>query len=283
MGRRRKEKLLDTLIRMPWWVGIGGAALLLALRPAWLAWATSGAGMFAPMMVQLSKFAYFVAFVFAIGGIASLVRQWWNGRLLDKQAAFMDINTTPNAKPAKIAPRISNATPDLDWREFESVIQEAFRRQGYLAVETQTGADGGYDIALRKDGKLYLVQCKHWKAQKVGVSPVRELFGVIAARGAAGGFFVTSGYYTEDAKAFAAQTKLKLIDGPMFKKLIAQLARSKPAADIQPERIDPVVTLAPDCPNCGAEMIERVAKKGANAGKEFWGCSEYPRCWRVVG
>lgn len=268
---------------MPWWVGIGGAVLILAVRPVWLTWATNGAGMFAPMMVQLSKFAYFAAFVFAIGGIASLVRQWWNGRLLDKQAAFMDINTAPSAKPVKVAPRIPNATPDLGWREFESVIQEAFRRQGYLAVKTQTGPDGGYDIALRKDGKLYLVQCKHWKAQKVGVSPVRELFGVIAARGAAGGFFVTSGFFTQEAKGFAAQTRLELIDGLKLKKLIAEVARAKPVADVYVDRIDPVVTVPPDCPKCGAEMIKRVAKKGANAGKEFWGCSDYPRYWGVTG
>lgn len=265
MGRRRKEKLLDVLIRLPWWMSAIGVAVVLAGRAAWVSWVESSneLGMYAGMVRQLHWWFYGLAVILAFGSLASLVRQWWTGRKLDRHAGEKSIH-------------------ELNWREFESVIQEAFRRQGYLAVETQTGADGGYDIGLRKDGKLYLVQCKHWKAQKVGVSPVRELFGVIAARGAAGGFFVTSGYYTEDAKAFAAQTKLKLIDGPQLKKLIAQVARSKPTADVQPERIDPVVTLAPDCPKCGAEMIKRVAKKGANAGKEFWGCSEYPRCWGVV-
>lgn len=35
---------------------------------------------------------------------------------------------------------------------------------------------------------------------------------------------------------------------------------------------------APLCPECGKPMIKRVAKKGANSGKEFWSCSGYPEC-----
>jgi len=35
---------------------------------------------------------------------------------------------------------------------------------------------------------------------------------------------------------------------------------------------------APACPKCGKPMIRRVAKKGVNAGKEFWSCSGYPEC-----
>ena len=32
------------------------------------------------------------------------------------------------------------------------------------------------------------------------------------------------------------------------------------------------------CPKCGSDMILRKAKRGANIGKEFWGCSGYPKC-----
>lgn len=35
---------------------------------------------------------------------------------------------------------------------------------------------------------------------------------------------------------------------------------------------------APACPVCGKPMIKRVAKKGINSGKEFWSCSDYPKC-----
>jgi len=32
------------------------------------------------------------------------------------------------------------------------------------------------------------------------------------------------------------------------------------------------------CPRCGADMKIRTAKSGRNAGRRFWGCSDYPEC-----
>lgn len=39
---------------------------------------------------------------------------------------------------------------------------------------------------------------------------------------------------------------------------------------------------SPACPKCRNPMVRRVAKQGVNAGKEFWGCSQYPNCKGVV-
>ena len=36
------------------------------------------------------------------------------------------------------------------------------------------------------------------------------------------------------------------------------------------------------CPKCGAKMLLRKAKKGANKGKEFYGCSNYPKCHKII-
>lgn len=36
------------------------------------------------------------------------------------------------------------------------------------------------------------------------------------------------------------------------------------------------------CPKCGAPMVKRTARKGARAGKPFYGCSNYPTCRGVV-
>lgn len=35
---------------------------------------------------------------------------------------------------------------------------------------------------------------------------------------------------------------------------------------------------APSCPICGKPMHRRITRKGAGVGREFWGCSDYPRC-----
>ena len=35
------------------------------------------------------------------------------------------------------------------------------------------------------------------------------------------------------------------------------------------------------CPRCGNTMVLRTAKRGSNAGIQFWGCSNYPKCRAV--
>lgn len=36
------------------------------------------------------------------------------------------------------------------------------------------------------------------------------------------------------------------------------------------------------CSRCGSEMIKRKATRGENAGKEFWGCSAFPKCRNII-
>ncbi|WP_305819470.1 NERD domain-containing protein [Photobacterium leiognathi] len=35
------------------------------------------------------------------------------------------------------------------------------------------------------------------------------------------------------------------------------------------------------CPRCGSEMVLRETKRGENIGKQFWGCSTFPKCRAV--
>ncbi len=51
------------------------------------------------------------------------------------------------------------------------------------------------------------------------------------------------------------------------------------------KRVDPAASADSaevSCPKCGAAMVRRVAKRGENAGSEFWGCSTFPKCRSVV-
>ena len=40
---------------------------------------------------------------------------------------------------------------------------------------------------------------------------------------------------------------------------------------------DPPPDAAPTCPKCNETMVIRTAKKGANKGETFWGCSTFPQ------
>jgi len=39
---------------------------------------------------------------------------------------------------------------------------------------------------------------------------------------------------------------------------------------------------APLCPKCGARMVLRTARRGANAGQQFYGCPNYPQCKTIL-
>jgi restriction system protein len=177
----------------------------------------------------------------------------------------------------------ADALNGMSWREFEMLVGEAFRLQGYRVVEMGgSGADGGVDLVLTKGSERFLVQCKQWKAFRVSVDVVRELYGVMAARGAAGGFVVTSGRFTDDAIAFANGRNVRLIDGPKLDGLIRQAQASsgtEAAAAPRPAAAAPLQDSgAPMCPRCSNPMVRRTASRGANKGNMFWGCAEYPSC-----
>jgi restriction system protein len=163
------------------------------------------------------------------------------------------------------------------------LVGEAFKLQGYQVFETGGGgADGGVDLVLRKGGEKFLVQCKQWKALKVGVTIVRELYGVMAANGAVGGFVVTSGNFTEEAKSFASGRNVSLIDGPVLFKMIKQgQGEVRDRSNDQATKGDtahPKAVVQPLCPKCSKPMVLRTAKQGSNAGSSFWGCVDYPAC-----
>ena len=79
----------------------------------------------------------------------------------------------------------------------------------------------------------------------------------------------------------------------MFTSLIRRAARAQ-LSDTPPARDDrswevrfegpgheqawPEEPAEPACPRCKGRMIRRTAKRGQNAGHEFWGCSRFPAC-----
>nr|WP_311737045.1 topoisomerase DNA-binding C4 zinc finger domain-containing protein [Variovorax guangxiensis] len=97
---------------------------------------------------------------------------------------------------------------------------------------------------------------------------------------------VTSGSFSDDAKAFADGRNVKLVDGHRLFGLIKQARQSLSSRTDTAERLRPkvppieptVAAGATACPACGSGMVKRTAKKGANAGGQFWGCLQYPSC-----
>jgi restriction system protein len=256
---------------LPWWVGV----VLGAVSYGVLHWVSTWhpgttfdvSSIVKTMAIGLSKaFQYLVPIGFLLSSVGSVLRRRKRSQLLGGVAGSVS----------------ADALNDMSWREFEMLVGEGFRVQGYGVVETGNGADGGVDLVLRKDGEKYFVQCKQWRAHSVGVPKVRELYGAMAAHGATGGFVVTSGRFTRPAVEFAEGRNLTLIDGPQLHAMI----RSTSGALAQEASVSvPMVAEVPQnpmCPSCARPMAKRTARQGAKAGQSFWGCTGYPLCRGIV-
>lgn len=110
----------------------------------------------------------------------------------------------------------------IDWRQFEELTSEYFTKRGFnSSVEGGSGGDGGIDVLIKRKGKTWVVQCKHWKSKKISVNIVREMLGVMIDKNAYGAKIVTSGQFTKPCYEFAQGKKIELIDGNKLIKLIS--------------------------------------------------------------
>jgi restriction system protein len=287
MARKKKngaaDDIVDLVSLMPWWVGVVLALVFyvvlhsIASKPVGTLTAPGQAGSLALTAVWkgLATVGQYIFPVLCLLGAGISAYRRSQRKTL--------ITSVGNASAA-------DALNGITWQEFEILVGESFRLQGYQVTGNGGGgADGGIDLVLRKGSEKFLVQCKQWKAFSVGVAIVRELYGVMAAHGAAGGFVVTSGQFTKDAVEFAKGRNVELIDGarlqPMIKSAVAARdaggKATRPTTESTPARPtaspSPAATVPP-CPVCSKAMVRRTAKKGANAGQVFWGCTGYPAC-----
>ena len=264
------EDIIEIASKLPWKIGVVLALIsylgfhyLATLPPPSFVVAdpknfgqSIGNGVVRQLTITVSTFfQYIVAVAFLIGAGISFVKRRRQSEL-HAQVANMPIR---------------NALEGMTWREFEGLAAEVFRRKGFSVVERGSSSpDGGVDLELNAGKDKYLVQCKQWKVTKVGVATVRELYGVMHAEGAVGGFVVASGEFTEDANRFAEGRSIELVSTDAMLRLVKETERDTVLAT--------TLETKPSCPTCGSPMVQRTAKRGENAGSLFWGCSRYPAC-----
>jgi len=290
MARRRKsstaEDIMDLVAMLPWWAGV-----VLAIVSYWILHGIASAPVPAlqpgHQVAQVATSAiwqglatvgqFLLPILCLFGAAMSAMRRKRRNALFDSASSSS-----------------ADVLDQVTWQQFEQLVGEGFRRRGYTVREIGGGgADGGVDLVFTKAGDKTFVQCKQWKAFKVGVTTVRELYGVMAAHGAAHGFVVTSGRFTQDASSFARGRNLTLIDGPALLQLLREArsttvrpgasnavksmtnARPVSAATSIPRMAAPIESVDPFCPRCGKVMERRMARRGPAAGKAFWGCSDF--------
>ena len=218
MARRRKnvvEDIVGLTTQLPWWAGVAAALL---------SWAVLYFLIRTPPPVS---FPGDEAIVPVLRGLAMGLQYLLPAVLLFGAALSAWLRYKQYKNYADVAGERGHVALELlTWREFEHLVGEFFRRKGF-SVEQHGGPepDGGVDLVASIGEDRYLVQCKHWRVQRVGVKVVREICGAAAAQNAAGVFVVTSGTFTEEARRFVEENRIdiELIGGDQLRRMIQGL------------------------------------------------------------
>ena len=150
------EDAVDLLAEFPWWVGIAlGAISYFVLHRFAVQKPVLGlpSSLRDSIINSAATVGQFLLPLFCVlGALKSAVIRSRRRKLIDK---------IPAGNSAA-------AVNSLNWQDFELLVGQAFRMQGYAVTETgQGGADGGIDLVLTKGRERTLVQCKHWRVQTV--------------------------------------------------------------------------------------------------------------------
>lgn len=257
MNRKKKtistaETLTDLVALLPWW----GACLLALSGYALLHYWASQAGGGAPdPLLEPSLWATLAGFgQYAVPAVclpAAGISFWRRRQAVESLRRRVARKPTPRS--------------DLDGMtlvNIELLLSESFRLQDFTVTDIRgEGVKEGADITLRKKEQTFLVQCKHWAEDEVGMDAVSELQELIARNRADGGFAVTAGSFSSDAVACAERAHLNLIDGPALQGMIEETQMSRQS-----------------CPKCDKPMLRRYAGLGAGHDTAFWTCSGFPVC-----
>jgi hypothetical protein len=199
--------LIPFVTRVPGWV-VGAAALLFY----------PGIGLALPLM-----FGWPRDWLFA-------VNVW--GVML---AALLSVGYLAVLVQAKDRRHLLEWTSDLRLltaEEFEFLVGELFRREGWAVTETgrQDGPDGNIDLVLKRGRDRRIVQCKRWTSWQVGVKEIRAFAGTLMREGADGkdGIFVTLSDFGVQALEEAAKTRITLIDRTDLFNRVEKVRRQEP-------------------------------------------------------
>ena len=174
--------------------------------------------------------------------LAAAAYRRWHTALLGRE---------PTADPVETTLR------GLGLNDFEALVADVFRQQGYQVSEGAAGYAGGRrEILLTRADEHAIapppqadsrgtppasavVHIRYWQAWRVGATEVRELTAAVAAKGAERGFLVVPGELTRDARRMAAGSPIEMIDGAGLRALV-QTGRGGPPAPMFSSGIRPI-------------------------------------------
>ncbi len=110
---------------------------------------------------------------------------------------------------------------DLDWPDITRLISRAHEARGFRVIEDKTtGPDSHFDMMLMKNFDKYFVLCRHWACESLDTDLVKQMYSAVDFADAHRIIIITSGSFTHEAKAFASDKPVDLIEAHNFVKLV---------------------------------------------------------------
>ena len=161
MGRR-DPSILNELVRIPWCVSMILAGLVYVVSKFVLPEFTLPSPMIWNVPSSIARVGPLLSLVLLFAAVMSAFFQFRKCKLLERQTGLDSVG-------------------ELSWRQFESLVSEAFRRKRFLVLDNiEDGPDGGVDLRLRKNGQVVFVQGTMAGEKFWGCSKFPECRGVVS-------------------------------------------------------------------------------------------------------
>lgn len=177
---------------------------VLLRSPFWISFAIAGGLFLVARMFLPEQYAIFTALPFAAIGA---------------YAAWKQLRA-PSA--AKVAGSLATLR-EMPWSELADAIERRYRAEGYT-VNRLSGADA--DFELIKNGRTTLLAAKRWKAARTGAEPLRDLHAARRRRDAYDCAYLVAGEITENARKFAVDHNVRLVQGAELVGLVPPKGRA---------------------------------------------------------
>ncbi|CAM3434105.1 Restriction endonuclease type IV Mrr domain-containing protein [Bordetella sputigena] len=180
-----RNSIFGVLLRSPWWISAGIAALLV------------------------------------VGAVAALPREYWAIGVF-ASIPFVVIAVlagwrqlrTPSATRVEA---IAAAAAAMSWPAFAAAVRAGLERDG-CQVENHAGA--GADLVLTKAGNIAVVSAQRWKAARTGIEPLRALQAARERRDAREAIYIALGDISPSAREYAETRGISFMTAPELAKLL---------------------------------------------------------------
>ena len=112
---------------------------------------------------------------------------------------------------------------DLSWDGYSSLIADIFRRRGHDVFAGEGPDSDVIDMELSHERGRMIVNCQLRGMRQISIAPLEEMVVVAERNGATGVLVITDGDFSPEARSFAADHSLVLVDGEALLDLVLEL------------------------------------------------------------